>query len=458
MKLRDTIKRAARSLKNAKARTILTSLAIAVGAFTIAVSLAAGAGARQYADKLIGSNINPRVLFIVKDRNLFESGASQSGLREYDPDTGSVGGGSNIKLMTQADIDTLAKRGDLEYITPTYSLQIRYLRFADNDTRFTAEVASFDPTILSETAAGSLPPKGEQLRDSDIVVPESFASTLVDKKIIQKPADLLGKTVTLTVAQSQASASAEEIAAAYASGGETAVIALTAPQTTDLEFTVRALSKRSATSLSGTSALQISANQARFIAEYTTKGTDSYQKYLGVTALAKEGKDPATIKAELEKKGYTSQTAKDLQGLIFTIVNTLQGIVTGFGVVALIASIFGIINTQYISVLERTREIGLMKALGMRGKHVSRLFQFEAAWIGFLGGVIGAGIAIVVGSLMNPWITEKLEIGEGNSLLIFQPLPIALMIIGLIIVAMLAGYFPARKAARLDPIEALRTE
>jgi putative ABC transport system permease protein len=61
-----------------------------------------------------------------------------------------------------------------------------------------------------------------------------------------------------------------------------------------------------------------------------------------------------------------------------------------FGILALIASVFGIINTQYISVLERTREIGLMKALGMRGRHVSRLFQYEAAWIGFLGGTLGA--------------------------------------------------------------------
>lgn len=458
MKLRDTIKRAARSLKNAKARTILTSLAIAVGAFTIAVSLAAGAGARQYADKLIGSNINPRVLFIVKDKSLFESGTSQSGLREYDPDIGMTANGTTIKRMTQTDIDKLSKRGDLEYITPTYSLQIRYVRFEGSDSRFTADVSSYDPTIISETAVGSLPPQGKQLANTEIVVPESFATTLVDKKIIRTSGDLIGKTVTVTIAQSQTTATAEEIAAAYASGGEAAVAELTAPQTTDLKFIVRALSKRSATSLSGSSSMQISADQARYIAEFTTKGTTAYQKYLGVTALVKTGKEPATVKAELVKKGYVVQTAKDLQSLIFTIVNTLQGIVLGFGVVALIASVFGIINTQYISVLERTREIGLMKALGMRGKHVSRLFQFEAAWIGFLGGVIGAGIAVVIGSLMNPWITEKLEIGEGNSLLVFQPLPIALMIVGLILIAMLAGYFPARKAARLDPIEALRTE
>ena len=86
MKTLDIARRAARSLRNAKARTILTSLAIAVGAFTITVSLAAGEGARQYADNLINSNVNPQALFITADNSAF-SGQSQASLRVYDPDT-----------------------------------------------------------------------------------------------------------------------------------------------------------------------------------------------------------------------------------------------------------------------------------------------------------------------------------------------------------------------------------
>ena len=138
-------------------------------------------------------------------------------------------------------------------------------------------------------------------------------------------------------------------------------------------------------------------------------------------------------------------------------MNVIQGIVLVFGVLALIASVFGIINTQYISVLERTREIGLMKALGMRGRHVRRLFQYEAAWIGFLGGTLGALLAWGIGVFLNPWISKTIGIGE-NRILVFEFLPIAGLVVALMLIAMLAGSFPARKAARLNPIDALRTE
>jgi putative ABC transport system permease protein len=458
MKTVDIARRAARGLRNAKARTILTSLAIAVGAFTITISLAAGEGARQYADKLIGSNVNPRALFIVKDKSIFEGGGRQAGLQVYDPDVGTTSAGITLKQMTQADIDALQARDDLENVTPTYSLSVQYIKFAGSDKKFSGEVAAYDPTILSEASFGSLPKLGTDITDEQAVVPESFAMALVDQGVIKNTNELIGKQLVMTTVNSKSTATPEELAAAFATGGPTAAAALTQPETKEFTFTVSAITKKSATALAGTSAIQIAGNEARAISEFTTEGTAAFQKYLGATALVVNGTDPVAVKDELVKSEFYAQTAEDLQGVVFAVVNTLQGIVLGFGIVALIASVFGIINTQYISVLERTREIGLMKALGMRGKSVSRLFQFEAAWIGFLGGVIGTVIAVSLGLAINPILTEVLGIGEGNYILIFQPIPIIIMIVLLMLIAMLAGWFPARKAAKLDPIEALRTE
>ena len=459
MKFIDITARAARSLKQAKARTLLTSLAIAVGAFTLTAAMAVGEGARRYGEQLIGDNVNPKVLFVVADDTLFEGGAmNQGGLREYDPDIGMAANGATMKLMTQDDIDKLTERSDLEEVVPTYNLSADYVTFEGSDTKFASEIAAYDATVTPTASAGSLPALGSQIGDDEIVVPESYLDILKEAKVVSSADELVGSTITLTISGAAKEASEAEIARAFATGGEAAVGELMRGQTREITLKVRALAGQSASAMAGSTALQVSSETARDIAEFTTQGTSQYQKYLGVTALATDGNDPAEVKQKLEDEGYAAQTAEDLQDLLFTIVNILQGIVAGFGVLALIASVFGIINTQYISVLERTQQIGLMKALGMRGRHVSRLFQLEAAWIGILGGMIGAGLAVLVGTLMNPWVSETLGLGEETYLLIFQPLPIALLIVALALVAMLSGYFPSRKAATLDPIEALRTE
>ncbi|MBC7564738.1 ABC transporter permease [Candidatus Saccharibacteria bacterium] len=456
MKTFDIIRRARRSLGSAKTRTVLTSLAIAVGAFTITISLAAGEGARQYADKLIGSNVNPQALFVVKDDAVF-GGSAQPGLTKYDTSTGTLNG-FTIKQVTQAEVDALTARTDVENVTPTYRPQVKYVTFGDNAQKYSATVSSYDTTIINDVVSGSIPKLGAELETDGVVMPSSLADILVNEKVVSKASDLIGKNITITIAAATIRPTAEQVTTAFTTGGQDAVVALTQPKTKGVTLKIVALTKQSATALNGTSAIQISTMQARQFAEYTTEGTDAFQKYVGVTLIAKPGVDPAAVKSDLQSKGFVAQTAKDLQSLIFTVVNTLQGIVLGFGIIALIASVFGIVNTQYISVLERTREIGLMKALGMRGRHVSRLFQFEAAWIGFLGGTIGAIVAVVAGTLLNPVITKALDLGEGTYLLIFQLIPLIGMIIGLMLIAMLAGYFPARKAAKLDPIEALRTE
>lgn len=225
----------------------------------------------------------------------------------------------------------------------------------------------------------------------------------------------------------------------------------------EFEFTIVAVSKKSDLAVGGASDLMINGQASKQVYEYSQQGTPLEKAYMAATVIAKDEAAAGKLKQELTKKGYDASTAEDVMSTIFTFVNVLQGILLGFGALAIITSIFGIVNTQYISVLERTSQIGLMKALGMRNRDVGRLFRLEAAWIGFLGGVIGCSLALIAGVLANPLITEALDLGK-TKLLEFHIWQIVIVVAGLMIVAVLAGVLPSRKAARLDPIEALRTE
>lgn len=455
MRYLDSVRRAARSLKNAKGRTILTAMAIAVGGFTLTLAISAGTGARQYADKLITSNIDPQSLFIAKDKTLFGEGGAPGGggLKEYSPDAASIGG-ATFKALNEKDIQTIEENPNVFRVAPTYLVQAQYFTFEGDEQRYTTDVTAYDSSVRSEVAAGRLPELGTQIPTDGAVVPESFLRSL---KGSPSASSMIGKTITLRLAKAQEEPTQKQIQEVLLSDGPEGLEKAFAPETRDIELKVSAVSAASSTSLTASNGLFISQLKAEELSNYLTRGTDQYKKYVTATATVKEGVDPASVKTELEKSGVTVRTAEDLQSLLFTIVNILQGIVIGFGFLALIASVFGIINTQYISVLERTREIGLMKALGMRGRHVRRLFQLEAAWIGLLGGVIGALLAWGIGTAINPWLSEIIGLGD-ELILVFDILPIVILIIVLMLIAMLAGWFPARKAAKLDPIEALRTE
>lgn len=454
----DIVKRGSRSLRSAKARTILTSLAIAVGGFTLTATLAAGNGVREYTDRLVKSNFDPAELIVGRDKEISNTGSPNTKPKEYDQSISSLtvgGDGSTlqIKQVTDADVAALKKLPYIEQVRENFQLSPRYITAA-GQKKYTVTGQVYNPSQKPELDAGTIPDKGD-IAVGEIALPDVYLEILGFKNA----EDALGKSVIINIQEPFATSSAEDLLNLVKSGST--LNSLT-PANKDVTYKIVAVTKKAATSISfGALPILYSAEDARAVYDYTTKGTPNYGKYVYVYAHIKDGTEQKNITAaqdDLKSKDYFTQSSKDIQKQITQVVNILQILVGVFGLITLVASIFGIVNTQYISVLERTREIGLMKALGMRGRDVRRLFMLEAGWIGFLGGAIGAIVAMLVGIPLNPWITKKLDLGAGNSLLIFRPAQILTLIAALVIVAMVAGFLPARKAAKLDPIEALRTE
>ncbi|MEJ0072496.1 MAG: FtsX-like permease family protein [Candidatus Saccharibacteria bacterium] len=132
----------------------------------------------------------------------------------------------------------------------------------------------------------------------------------------------------------------------------------------------------------------------------------------------------------------------------------------GIGGIALVVAAVGVVNTMIMSILERTREIGVMRAVGARRSTVSLLFTIEAALLGFWGGVIGLAIGYGAVLVANPLINKQLSTNNiTSSNIITLPIWLILGVIGLTtVIGILAGLYPARRAARLDPVEALHYE
>ena len=455
MKTTDIVARAGRNLRRAKMRTILTSVAIAVGGFAIMASLMVGEGARQYVDRIISSNIDPNGLIISKDKRVTTAGSAVGGrseLTEYNPNAASYYG-QEYDTLTQSDIEKLRQRKDLKNVEPNYQLRPKYVVFSvKNDKKYVAQVMMRDNTLQLESAAGRDIKSGTKLAPGEAIIPESYT-----EKLGKTASEMVGSMLTITVNQQPQQADTETIQKVYIEKGEEGVKELLGGKTLNKQFKIVAVVKKSPDQMASRPNLYIDSSDAKELTDFSTAGTDAYQKYIFANATATGGKTPEEVRDSLKDAGYSSMTSKDVQSMIFTFVNILQTIVMGFGILALVVSVFGIINTMYISVLGRTQQIGLMKALGASKRDIGRLFRYEAAWVGFLGGMIGVLGAWGVGTLANPAISKALGLGK-HDLLIFQPLDAVVVVLSLMLVAIVAGWLPSRKAAKLDPIEALRTE
>jgi putative ABC transport system permease protein len=449
MRYIDIIKRSLRNLLTSKARTILTALAIAVGTFALTLTLGASNGAKEYANNIVRSNFDPTELIVSKDPNLF-SRQDATKPQVYNPSFGSIStfGGETrqVQYLNTADIAKIATTKGVSSVQPAITVSLQYVT-RDGQKKYIGTLAPYNSYQKPELLAGSIP---EKIQDNTLILPQGFLSALG----FSSAQSAIGQNIRLSV-QNQTSLNS-------ITTNPLAALNSNDNKSQESVFKVIAVSATSSTSISAATSLYLytNINQVESLNNYIYSGTSSYQKYLTAYAKVTDGTNLTklnTAQSLIKGEGYSVQSVVDTEKLITQFISVIEGIVTLFGLIAIIASLFGVVNTMYISVLQRTREIGLMKALGMHRKDISRLFKIEAGLIGLLGGIIGSALAVGIGTALNPAISNKLSLGN-SKLLIFKASQILILIVVLALIAIFAGLLPARKAAKLDPIEALRTE
>ncbi|SEW34207.1 ABC transporter ATP-binding protein/permease [[Clostridium] fimetarium] len=150
-----------------------------------------------------------------------------------------------------------------------------------------------------------------------------------------------------------------------------------------------------------------------------------------------------------------SDLAETIGSTVGTMINTVSYVLIGFAAISLLVSTIMIGIITYVSVLERTKEIGILRAVGARKKDISRLFNAETLIIGFSAGTLGICISYLLIIPINILISNLVDI---NNIAQLKPLHAVILILGSMTLTLIAGLFPSRMAAKKDPVVALRTE
>ena len=428
MKFWELAKIANRNLLRSKLRTFLTVMAIFVGSFTLTLTNGIGDGLRDYIENQVKNIEGANILFVRKKFEVPAAEGKPGEPEEYKEITQDEAGNTidpNSYLVAVGQAENLAKEfTDIKTVTPRYPIDGEYITL-DGAKKYQVRLGTLSEGITQKVEAGKTVDGAGQ-----IILPLGLA-----KAFDENVAALVGKKLTVGYKVEQP----------LAIKTETLKIVGVATK-----------------GFMENSASFVDTQTARKIYDDQQGKSGNYNKFDSFTLQLKNGADEKAVealKAKLDEKGFTADSYADRQKRTYDGIGILQIGLNFFAFIALLAASFGIVNTLVIAVLERTKEIGLQKALGMGRGKVFMLFSIESVLIGFWGAVLGIVSAIVVGVITNIFLARTyFESFEGYSLFVFTLRSILFVVALVCAIAFLAGVLPAFRASRLNPIEALRYE
>jgi len=435
MKFFDTIRDANLNLLRNKLRSFLTILAIFIGSFSIISTSAIQAGVNDFIDSQVNSYGGDGYLAIVSQdsfdalEGLQGNMGNNRGPIEYNPDKIQTG----MTPITKEQIEKVKKIDgiDADSITEQKTLNITYVASKETDKKYLIGAEALPPgNIKVDLVAGKQ--LDLQADEYQILLEEKYVDALgyTDDEIVDKKIQLV---VLDQYKHTEKTFDAK-------------VVGVIAPGVVSMGYSY------TNNKLAG----DIYAENIKYyppeIKEQTLAIAVNYDY---------ENHSASEIKEKLEEIGLSAMTVEDIVGTIKTFFDVIITVFQIFGFIALLAAAIGIINTLFMSVQERTREIGLDKALGMSSARVFASFSLEAISLGFWGSVFGIVVSMVLGNIANIAFHAEggfLEAFPTFNLATYTWTNIISVTVLIMAIAFLAGTLPARQAAHKNPIDALRYE
>jgi ABC-type antimicrobial peptide transport system permease subunit len=450
MKVRDLTDLALRNLREAILRNALTTLGVAVGVASLVAMLSLGVGLQQLASKRLSQSGLFDTIFVTP-KNAFRGMGPARRSAESD------------KPPRALDDDARKELEKLPNVIEVYP-QIRFFTEVRFDKKSYATVVAGMPASSQNSGAfdGMQGNFFSSMSANEAILQIEFA-----KEISDKPSSLVGQNLTLRYAERQATPGPGADAGANVadtSGGFSVV-----PKELQLRI-IGVVETEPAAGYGGygnarllmplDTAAMLRAAQVNDLRDIVRGNTETKPSYPSLSVRAKSPTQVEALEASIRNLGFATFSLLDASKSLRTFFSVFDSLLGIFGSLALAVSTLGIVNTLVMAILERRREIGVLKALGASDLDVQQLFFVEAGVMGFWGGIFGVAFGWFLGHAIT-WGTNLYLKRQSLNPIELSYVPWWLMVIGLvfaILVSLGAGLYPASRAAKLNPIDALRYE
>lgn len=433
MKNYDYVRQGITNLKRRKTRTFLTSFAISIGTMLILMMLSLGFGVQK----------------LVIDAVKRQANMTQITVLPYENTTSSVDTDLKDKVLTPDVLDKISNLGNIDSIQISLDSVLTKSEILGK-TATTTSIIGFDlkKVVFSKFESESVKSKSKagiiivgrnlKIDDTDAVL---LQQTYVDKLGIKDYKSLIGKEITLSASfpKGQGYPNVKPSVSKYKVVG---IINKESSYHYDI-----------ITSINVTNKFQ---NFYMFV--------DDYFKKFGPNQVFVNAKDEDSVKKitdSIKSIGYKVTTYESTIAQVKSVFSIITAILLILGLIVIFVASLGVINTMTMTIFERTRSIGIMKALGASNSDIRKFFIVESGLLGANGGIMGLVFGFINMQIAQLLLAEYLkgkQIVEAINIFSFSPVIIIGSLAFAIFMSILAGLYPATKASKLNPVESLKYE